>query len=405
MTFQRAICTALIALTTANAHAENWLDRTSEALTIASNDGLYRARISGLLDLEYFHFSDEAIGLVYTESSDFFNPRLTLFLDAQLGSQLYLFAQGRMDRGFDPSDSAAQARLDEWAVRWTPWKDGRFNLQAGTFATIVGTYVERHLSWDNPFVTAPLVYENITPIYDAEPPVSAGEFANGISDEKYDYNPVLWGPVYASGISVTGTLGQFDYAAEIKNAGLASRPESWSVTDDNFDHPSYSARICWRPDLAWKLGFSASEGPYYTQEAAASLPLGTEIGDYRLRVLGQDISYSHGHWQLWAEIYEARFEVPYAGDADSIGYYLEAKYKFSPALFGALRWNQQMFSDIPDGNGNSVPWANDIWRIDAALTYRFTPQTQFKVQYSYQEEKGHDNTNAHTLAAQVTVKF
>ena len=35
------------------------------------------------------------------------------------------------------------------------------NVQAGKFATVVGNWIERYDSWNNPFITAPLPYENM----------------------------------------------------------------------------------------------------------------------------------------------------------------------------------------------------------------------------------------------------
>src|SRR6476659_6182443 len=86
------------------------------------------------------------------------------------------------------------------------------------------------------------------------------------------------------------------------------------------------------------FGLSGSEGPYFRREAESSLPAGRDISDYREFVLGQDVSFAWHHLQLWAEFYEARFEVPNVGDADTFAYYVEAKYKFTPQLFGAVRW-------------------------------------------------------------------
>src|SRR6266487_3007253 len=249
------------------------------------------------------------------EIDNLFNPRLTLFLDAQLGSQIYFFAQSRLDRGFDPSDHGAQVRLDEYALRFTPWNDGRLNLQVGKFATVVGNRVPRHLSWENPFINAPLVYENITAISDKAAPASPLDFIRSFeANAKYEFNPVIWGPSYASGISVSGRLGQFDYAAEMKNASLSSRPESWNVTEIGFEHPTFSGRVGFRPNEAWNFGFSASEGPYFRDEAEPTLPPGRDIGNYREFVLGQDASFAWRHLQVWAEFYEARFEVPRVGD-------------------------------------------------------------------------------------------
>src|SRR6266550_4310834 len=61
--------------------------------------------------------------------------------------------------------------------------------------------------------------------------------APSLIDSEIDnpFNPVIWGPSYASGISVSGRLGRFDYAVEMKNASLSSRPESWYITENGFE--------------------------------------------------------------------------------------------------------------------------------------------------------------------------
>ena len=106
--------------------------------------------------------------------------------------------------------------------------------------------------------------------------------------------------------------------------------------------------------------------------------------------------------QIWAEFYGARFEIPNVGNADSFAYYVEAKYKIAPQLFGALRWNQQLFSRIGEDDQR---WARDVWRIDTALGYRQTAHTQLKLQYSLQHENSAPREFGHTLAAQLTVRF
>jgi predicted porin len=135
------------------------------------------------------------------------------------------------------------------------------------------------------------------------------------------------------------------------------------------------------------------------------LPPGRDIGDYRELVLGQDVSFAWHHLQLWAEFYEARFEVPRVGDADTVAYYFEAKYKITPQLFGALRWNQQFFNSINDGTGGDLRWGQDLGRIDVAAGYRFTSHTQLKLQYSFQHETTGPGNDNHLIAAQVTLRF
>ena len=404
----------LLACTARGLDLESYLDQLDTALTFSALQDNVRARVSGTVDLEFYHFQQPPPGLINSKIDNLFNPRLTLFLDSQIGPHIYAFVQTRVDRGFDPSDQGAEIRLDEYAARVTPWEDGRFNVQIGTFATVVGNWVPRHLSWDNPFINAPLPYENVTALEDMHGGFST-HFERDLPREKYEFIPMIWGPVYATGISVSGRLDKFDYAIEMKNTSLSSRPESWHLTATGFEHPTFSGRIGYRPNVAWNVGLSASEGVYFRPVAEPMLPRGRDIGDYHEYVLGQDISYAVRHLQLWAEIYEARFEVPRAGDADTLAYYIEAKYKFTPQFSGALRWNQQLFGDIdPPMDGfavanarprTSVPLGEDVGRVDLAATYRFTPHTQVKLQYSFQKDTSGSGDDNHLVAAQFTLRL
>jgi len=401
-----AFSLCLFACTACAFDIDDAFDRLDNALTISAFQDNLRTRLSGTVDLEFYNFQQPPPGLIDSNIDNLFNYRLSLFVDAQFGSQFYFFAQTRLDRGFDPTDHGADIRLDEYALRVTPWTDGRFTFQIGQFATVVGNWVPRHLSWENPFINAPLVYENVTAIQDKYAPVSPPYFIySPYFYQKYTFNPVIWGPSYASGISVSGRLGGFDYAMEMKNASLSSRPESWYITENGFENPTFSGRVGLRPNEAWNFGFSASEGPYFRREAEPTLPAGHDIDDYREFVVGQDASFAWHHLQVWAEFYEARFQVPNVGDADTFAYYVEAKYKFAPQFFGAIRWNQQLFSTISNGLGGNEHWSPDLERIDIAATYRLTTHAQVKLQYSFQHETTAPNQDNHLLATQFTVRF
>jgi len=405
MRLAAAVHCAIAVVAGCSACADELFDRLDQLLTFSAAHDQVRLRISGTLELEYYYIDEPPFGLVNSTANNLFNPRLTLFADAQLGPYFYAFAQARVDRGFDPSDEGGRARMDEYALRFTPWEDGRLNVQIGKFAPVIGNWMQRHLAWDNPFVTAPLPYEHITNISDIEPPRYTAAFGYPHGPEaSYEYNPVIWGADYTTGLSVSGRLGKIEYAAEVKNAALSSRPDSWTATEVGFENPTVSGRLGWRPSMAWNLGFSASRGAYLRPEAETLLPAGKDVGDYDQMLLGQDISFATGHLQLWAEFYEARFQVPRVGDADTFAYYLEAKYKLNEALFVAARWNQQFFAEVNDGYGGEKKWGDDLWRADLAVGYRFTENTQLKTQYSFQNEQG-PRGQSHALAVQFTVRF
>jgi hypothetical protein len=405
----------LIALAAVGRGDDGFLDQIDDALTFSSWHDQLRFRMSGALDLEYYQLPSPAPGLIFTDKSSLFNPRLSLFLDAQIGPRIYAFVQTRADRAFDPSDEGAQVRLEEYALRLTPWADGHLNLQIGKFATVVGNWVGRHDSWNNPFITAPLPYENLTGLWDsvaapssAKLPVwahiNAGAQSYG-DDDKYHRIPIIWGPSYASGASVSGTVGRFDFAGELKNASLSSRPDTWDVTQTQWQNPTWSGRLDYRPDEQWNLGFSASTGTYLRPLAGPTLPPGRSLNDYRETVLGQDVSYAWHHVQLWAEAYEARFSVPGVGQVSTTAGYVEAKYKFTPRFSFAVRWNEQRFSSVRDTDGGLLPWGRDTWRVDVGPAFRFTPHTEFKVQYSLQHEDNSPQPYTHLLAIQSVARF
>jgi hypothetical protein len=192
---------------------------------------------------------------------------------------------------------------------------------------------------------------------------------------------------------------------ELKNASLSSRPDSWDPTQMGWDHPTVSARLGWRPDEAWNLGLSASTGSYLRDSAAFSLAPGYGLSQYRQILFGQDAAYARHHWQLWAEVYESRFAIPLVGSADTLAYYIEAKYKFTPQFFGAVRWNQQVFATLPDIQDGGDHWGANTWRIDLGPAYRFTAHLQIKLQYSFQHQDAPIGPTNRLLAAQLTARF
>ena len=385
--------------------AEDWFDRAAEKLTFSAYQDTWRTRVSGLLTLEGYHVAQPPPGMVFTNGHTLFGPRLALFADSQLGEKLSGFVQVRADRGFDPTNENMRVRLDEYALRIAPWKDGRLNFQVGQFATVVGNWVQRHDARDNPFVTAPLPYEHMTNIYDGKAPHSPLDFTNFEIEEKYEYNPIVWGPAYATGAAVSGRVGRFTYAFDVKNAGPGSRPPAWAISHTAFGRPAYSARLGFKPDLRWNFGVSASDSAVYEHNAWPSFPEGRSRHDYDNRILAADAGYAWGRLQAWAEIFHSRYEVPRVGAVHTVAGYVETKYKFTPQLYGAFRWNRQVFSKIDVGAGRFVPWTNAIWRIDAAAGYRFTAHLDFKAQISMQHEATRPRALPLNLAAQFNVRL
>ncbi|MHB8522873.1 MAG: hypothetical protein ACYDH9_19225 [Limisphaerales bacterium] len=402
-----ALFAALVLLAAAPLGAQEWLDRAADSLSYQSPNGWFRSGLSGLLDLEGYYIDQRPPGMIFGGDQDFFNPRLSLFLDTQFGKHFYSFVQVRVDRGFDPRERVRNARFDEYLLRYTPFDDARFNAQFGKFATVFGNWVPRHYSWDNPFINAPLPYENFTIGTDYVVPGSPAMFLKRLDkpDMKSAWVPVIWGPSYAAGGSVFGRIEKLDYALEVKNAPLSAPPDDWNPMELGWSNPTVSGRVGLQPSTPWQMGASFSYGPYLLPDAANYLPAGRTLSDFNQITLGQDLSYAWHRWQFWAEVFESRFEVPNVGNADSWAYYVETRYKITTHLFAAARWNQQLFGEIDNGAGGRQRWGHDIWRIDAALGYRFNRHFQGKLQYSFNRQNGAIQQGEQLAAAQITVKF
>jgi hypothetical protein len=352
---------------------------------ISSADGVWRASFEARTESEVWHMDQAPPGIVIFDESTYFQPRLVLALDLMAGEHWLAHFETRWDRGFDAgARDDGEFRVDEAFLRWRPLGDARLQVQAGKFATVFGNWVERHPFFDNAFLDAPLPYNRMTALNDRTAPGPAAISARRqLPDNKPAWLPVIWGPSYGTGFAIFGAIGGFDYALELKNASLASRPDAWSPWQEYFDYPTLTGRLGWRPSATWAFGLSASRGSYLLDEAAPALPPGEGRDDFMQTVLGTDARWAWRQFQVSGEVIAARFETPFAGDLDVLSYYVEGRWKVSPALFVAARWGQQFFSDLA-GRG----WDRDALRAEVGVGVKITPDILFKAQYSHTHESG-----------------
>ena len=384
------------------------LEGVSDNFSFATEDGFIQLELSPQLDLEAYYFDDSPPGLVFADGEFELHPRFTTFIDAQIGESLYLFSQIRADQGFDKFSESSQIRFDEYFIRYS---FGKSDLQLGKFATIFGGYVNRHDTWSNPFINAPLAYENVTTITDQVTPGSSDAFLGrrNEADKKDKWLSVVWGPSYASGVMLSSAFDKLFVAIEGKNASLSSRPQTWDAFDsggaDWFDETTVTSRVSYNPSAMWEFGLSGSIGPYLQDAAKASLPSGESVSDFEQKTFGTDISYAFGHLQIWSEYIYTEFEVPNVGDLSIHSYFIESRYKLSPSFFAAFRVNQQYFEDLQSPSARSLSWDRDITGLDWAFTYRVGRNLQTKLQYSLLSEVGDSGLSDNILLFQLTAKI
>ena len=382
----------------ASASLDRFIETLQPQLRFADDKGFFRAQFSGTVDLEFYRFDGTAPGLLRSEENHLLHPRLSLFLDVQAGKDVYAFVQARVDRGFDPADQPAQARIDEYALRYTPGDADHFGLQIGQFATVAGQWPLRHLSWQNPFIHAPLPYEHPTGLTDLR---SLGS-SSGSTDQNhggYYYNPLIWGPAYNSGLAAFGKTESLEWAVEIKNGSLMARPEFWPADEMGFDHPTLTGRIAWKPDLRWTFGMSASTGSFAGPHGFS------DPDDFRQTLFLADLSYEYRYLQVWTEFAWSTFSLPgLAENLRAASWFLTARYKLTPRLSLALRWNDQRFSSYRYYGRDRGPWGDELRRLDFAVTWRLTAYSQWLIELDHYWD---DDTEGRrlVLATRLTVRF
>ena len=235
---------------------EEAVDRFREFRTIESPDGGFRLGTDLWLTQDYMVFDRPPPPLVQTGQYQTYWPQLNGLLSMEFGKHLSFVALGQAYRGFDPNDVSLSANLSEYFVVLQPLDTRALVIKGGTFATCYGQWVNRHFSFQNPLINAPLMYEGMTDISDgsgnltATPGLAKFLGRKNLAQNVAAWVPIIWGPSYASGGQIGGTWQNFDYAAELKNASLSSRPADWQFWEKDFSNPTVTGRVGWRPDAA-----------------------------------------------------------------------------------------------------------------------------------------------------------
>jgi hypothetical protein len=380
-------------------------DQVNHALTYESPDGKIYAHLGGEVDLTEYYLDGQPFGIIFSNPSSHFltAPRLTLNFNAAYGDRLLFFAKFRWDNGIDPGYESNSARLDEIFLRVAVVPQ-HFDVQAGKFATVFGAWSGRHGAWENPFVTAPLPYDQVTSVVNgfAFPSASAFAALRNKPDNLNNWVSVIWGPAYQPGVAGFATWGNFDLALSGTTQALSAPPDDWNEL--YFGRPSFTGRLGWRPSPAWNLGISGSVGPYLESSAASFLPLGTSLGDFDQITVGGDAWWGWHNWEVLGEFIFSRFQVPNAGNADTFSWYLQAKYQITAQLFVAARWNQQVYNQVETATGPQN-WDNDEMRLDLALGYAWDEHVLTKLQYSWQHQETSFQNGQQLVAAQLVVRF
>ncbi len=379
------------------------LEALGEALHYTSPSGILETRFGVQANLKVFGYDERPIGIIVNDPGQniLVEPRVTILGDLFLGDRFYAFTKVRYDRGYDPGVHLIERlRADEWYGRLTVIP-AHLDVQVGKFGTVFGNWVGRHDPWKDPFISPPLPYDQVVSVSDQNTPPSAAEFAarREVNDLNASWVPIFWGPVYAHGAAIFGSVQNWQGAVAVSNSGPSERPYFWPEFD--FSRPTVTARVAWLPDPAWTAGLSGSYGPYLFNKPALNLPPGKGLADPSQIVVGADLAWEHHRWRTSAELMLNRFEVVNAGNADSLSWYAQARYQVDARLHAAARFGQIFHAEL---DSIDQRWDYDVHRAEAALGYRLDRHLQLKLNYALQLEKGPTH-GPHQVAFETILQF
>ena len=390
--FIRPLLAGIIFVACMPAHAQNGVE-------LASTDGFWQINLRPSAELIGWSSDVPAPALNFYDDDVFLDPRFKLSLDAAAGSHWFLHLNSQLDRGFDPGSRAdGDFRVDEIFLRFRPTDDQRLNFQIGKFPTVFGSWIAQHDFFDDPFLLPPLPYSQIVGVNVRTPAAtspaamtarSAGKAPSLAALSKENWASLIWGPSYATGASIFGSTEHLDYAFEIKNAALSSHPDAWFPAGDDFENPTFTGRIGYRPDAAWAFGLSASRGPYFTDDAANLLPQGKDRGDFQQSTVGLDARWASGSFILSGEVIGSEFETPSSGDLRTLAWFLQARWKVAPGIWLAGRFGQMVANQADGLNGRATSWSPDVWRAELGAGWRITNRMLLKVDYSFTHSDNH----------------
>ena len=266
--------------------------------------------------------------------------RVNLWAAAEPRRDIVLFGQVQAETGPGRGEPGSEVYVTQYGARWSP--ADAFVLEAGKMSHVVGVFSMRHLSFRNPLVGAPDGYSL----------------------------------VYPMGVKVSGSASIFDYRAAILNKPVWH--EGYTPDPSSAPRPAVGAGVT--PFTGFRLGASATVGPYLGTDLAPTLFAGQDWKRFRQHVLAADMQLSRGYFEANVELAHATYEVPGRADAiPGLTWYVETKYTFTPRFYLASRVERNDYPFIAPFN--DFVWIadrSDFTDVEAGAGFRITSSTLLK---------------------------
>lgn len=265
-------------------------------------------------------------------------------------------------------------------VRVRPWRDRRFDIQAGRIPPTFGRFTRHAYGHDNPLIGYPLAYQYLTSLRPDALPANADELVRmrsrgwmssfGIGNPEPDRGlPLVTAFSWDTGVQVSTGWRALHVTASITN-GSASNPR---VDDDN-DGKQIATRVTLRPLVGLSLGTSFSRGQF------GARPLVDEVAAengrrFMQRAYGADVEYSRDHWVARLEAVLSDWRIPAVhaplvpAPLRAVAVSAEGRYTFLPGMYAAARAEHLAFNRIAGSDGRITEWEAPVTRVEVGGGY------------------------------------
>ena len=335
-----------------------------------------RLVIQGQISGEVWDTGTQSLLLARNEGDTAGQGRLRLWMAGQLGARVQGMILGRFEDGqaseyITPEPSYAE--LEQAWLRWTLPTNMRLVAQGGRMPQPLGGFSHRYLPDQNPLIGHPATYDI----------------------------------AYPGVVQLAGSTEHYDFLVAVTDQPMGR--QIWLPGATSAARPALAAGIT--PFTGFRIGAYGTWGPYLSDGIQNDIPAGYSWRDYDQSVVGLDVSFSRGHFELFGEMTRSFYEVPEENDERGIVWYLEPKYTWSPRWFTALRIERNYQASVwfPDYAGG--PWYvtdENSWDVEAGAGFRIDPRTVVKASYRVErssEYPTYEPQTDHAIAVQLSCNF
>ncbi len=307
--------------------------------------------------------------------------------DVRVTDRISILTEIRSENGDAVKPYALYARV-------RPWRSRSIDIQAGRIPPTFGAFARREYGAGNPLIGYPLAYQYLTAVRPDALPAS--------SDDVLRMRARGWRPSYpigsldiAPGMPLI-TAFRWDTGIQVRmgpeplNASIAVTNGTTSDprTRDNNGGKQVAGRIQWRPNAGLAVGGSAARGAYVSDAALANATLFSGTPRSAQTALGADAEYSRDHWMVRGELIWNQWQVPtLPRTLDATSVFVEGRYKISPGLFVASRFDRLGFSNLVSAS-EGLSWDAPVTRLETGAGYYIRRNLLAKGSYQHNWRNG-----------------